>query len=653
MLQKLRDKSSGWIATTIIVLLMVPFLFVIDSSYLGGVGANNVARVQAPPTWWKSAPSFWPVSMLWRDAEITSDAFRTRFEQARMAAREQQGDDFDPRQFESLENKRLVLDQLIDEQVVRLAADEEGIVIGDAAVAQYIQQIPAFQRDGKFDPDQYRLALAQGGVASSPAAFDAMVRDSLKQAVIPTALANSGFVTAGEAERLFKLLGQTRDVQLAVVEPVAADVAAVTDAQISQWYADHGDDFRQAEQVSVEYVELLASALPAPVAADEAALRARYETEKARFVAPEQRRAAHILIEAGSDKAAARAKAQALAEQARNGADFAQLARDNSADPGSKDAGGELGWVERGVMVGAFEDALFAMQAGQIAGPVETDFGFHVIKLEELKGGQGKPFEEVRDQLAVEQLRADAEGAFNALSTKVVDEVYRNPTALAPAAAAAGLELKTAGPYSRDQAVGILAHPQLLRLAFSEVLIADGTVSEPVEIAPGHTVLLRVSAHQPETAQPLEQVRDQVAAAVAADVADKAMQAKADALLAQLADGKATLAEVAAKAGLQVQALDKLPRGVPVPGAKANAEIFRAQAPVDGKPGHGKLKLDDGRHAVFALTAVTAGDVAQVPEVQRQMLTEQLSQLDGNNAAEAFVRGMRARFKVQVSEEQL
>ena len=86
MLQKLRDKSSGWIATTIIVLLMVPFLFVIDSSYLGGVGANNVARVQAPPTWWKSAPSFWPVSMLWRDAEITSDVFRTRFEQARMAA---------------------------------------------------------------------------------------------------------------------------------------------------------------------------------------------------------------------------------------------------------------------------------------------------------------------------------------------------------------------------------------------------------------------------------------------------------------------------------------------------------------------------------------------------------------------------------------
>ncbi len=653
MLQKLRDKSSGWIATTIIVLLMIPFLFVIDSSYLGGVGANNVARVQAPPTWWKSAPSFWPVSLLWRNAEITSDDFRTRFEQARMSAREQAGDEFDPRQFESLENKRLILDQLVDEQVVRLAADEAGIVIGDAAVAQYIQQIPAFQRDGKFDPDQYRLAIAQGGVARTPAAFDAMVRDSLKQAVIPSALAGSGFVTAGEADRLFKLLGQTRDVQLVVVDAVPADVSKVTDAQITQWYAEHGQDFRQPEQVSVEYMEVLASQLPAPTAADEATLRARYEAEKARFVAPEQRRAAHILIEAGSDKAAARAKAAALAEQARGGADFAQLARENSADPGSRDSGGELGWVERGVMVGAFEDALFAMQAGQITGPVETDFGFHVLKLEEVKGGQGKPFEEVRDQLAAEQLRADAEGAFNALTTKLVDEVYRNPTALAPAAAAAGLEMKTAGPYSRDQAVGILAHPQLLRQAFSEVLIADGTVGEPVEIAPGHTVMLRVSAHQAEAAQPLEQVRDQVAAAVAADVADKAMLAKADALLAAVADGKTSLSDAAGKAGLSVQALDQLPRGVPVPGTQANATIFRAQPPAEGKPGYGKLKLDDGRHAVFALTAVTAGDVQQVPEAQRQMLVQQLSQIDGNNAAEAFVRGIRERFKVQVNEDQL
>lgn len=653
MLQKLRDKSSGWIATTIIVLLMIPFLFVIDASYLGGVGANDVARVQAPPTWWKSAPSWWPASMLWRDASIGSDDFRTRFEQARMEAREQQGDDFDPRAFESTENKLLVLDQLIDEQVVRLAADEAGIVIGDAAVAQYIQQIPAFQRDGKFDPDQYRLALSQGGVARTPAAFDALVRDSLKQAVIPTALAQSGFVTKGEADRLFKLLGQTRDVQMVVIDPVAVDTAGVTEAEIKQWHEGHAADFRQAERVAVEYVEISSSQLPAPAAADEATLRARYEAEKTRFVAPEQRRAAHILIATGSDADAARAKAAALAGQARKGADFAQLAQANSDDPGSKDAGGDLGWVEKGVMVGAFEDALFAMKAGEITGPVQTEYGFHVLKLDEVKGGQGKPFEEVREQLAAEQLAADTEAAFNALTTKLVDEVYRNPTALGPAAQAAGVALQTAGPFSRADAPGVLASPQVLRLAFSDVLVNDGTVSDPVEIAPGHVVLLRVSEHLPESAQPLEQVRDRVIAAVAADKADKAMKAKADALLASIADGKQSLADAAAKASLQVQALDALPRGIPVPGQQANAVIFRTQAPAEGSSSVGQFVLDDGRHAVFALTKVTAGDPEQVPPAQRDMLKQQLSQIDGNAAAEAFISGMRKRFKVQVNENQL
>lgn len=653
MLQKLRDKSSGWIATTIIVLLMIPFLFVIDTSYLGGVGANNVARVQAPPVWWSSAPSWWPASMLWRDSSIGADDFRTRFEQARMAAREEQGDEFDPRAFESLDNKLLVLEQLIDEQVVRLAADEAGIVIGDAAVAQYIQQITAFHRDGKFDEDQYRLALSQGGVARTPEAFDVLVRDSLKQAVVPTALAESGFVTKGEAERLFKLLGQTRDVQMVVVDPVALDVAGVTDAQIQQWYDSHGTDFRQPERVTVEYVELSGAQLPAPVAADEATLRARYESEKARFVAPEQRRAAHILIPAGDDAQAARSKAAALAEQARGGADFAALARANSEDPGSRDVGGDLGWVEKGSMVGAFEDALFAMEVGQISEPVQTEYGFHVIALSERKGGEGKPFEEVREQLAAEQLTADAEGAFNALSTKLVDEVYRNPTALGPAATAAGVELKTAGPFSRADAPGVLANPQLLRLAFSDVLITDGTVSDPVEIAPGHVVLLRVTEHKAESARPLSEVRDQVAAAVAADQADKAMKAKADALLAAAQEGKQGLADAAAKASLQVQALDQLPRGIPVPGEQANAAIFRARAPADGGVTLGQFKLDDGRHAVFVLTAVSPGDTAQVPEAQRQMLLQQLSQIDGNSAAEAFISSMRKRFKVQINETQL
>ncbi|MBJ7517807.1 MAG: SurA N-terminal domain-containing protein, partial [Stenotrophomonas sp.] len=177
MLQKLRDKTSGWIVTVILGLLMIPFLFVIDSSYLGGVGAQNVAKVSAPPSWWSSAPSWWPARLLWKHHEITSQEFRERFEQERARVRQQQGEDFDPRAFESAENKLAVLDQLIDEQVVRLAGEQSGVVIGDVAVREYIATIPAFLGpDGKFNGDQYRIALASGNPPRTPAMFEQLVR---------------------------------------------------------------------------------------------------------------------------------------------------------------------------------------------------------------------------------------------------------------------------------------------------------------------------------------------------------------------------------------------------------------------------------------------------------------------------------------------
>ncbi|WP_293708595.1 peptidyl-prolyl cis-trans isomerase [Stenotrophomonas sp. UBA7606] len=655
MLQKLRDKTSGWIVTVIMGLLMIPFLFVIDNSYLGGVGAQNVAKVSAPPSWWRSAPSWWPMSFLWNHHEISVEDFRTRFEQARVQAREQQGDNFDPRQFETTENKLAVLDQLVDEQVVRLAAEDAHIVIGDKAVRDYITAIPAFQKDGKFDADQYRLTLAQGNPPRTPDMFDQLVRTSLQQSIIPTALAQSGFTTKGEAERLLKLLGETRDVEFGMLPAPAADTAAVSDAEVEQWYKSHPKDFLQPETVALEYVELNAATLPAATAADEATLRHRYEEEKARFVTADQRLASHILISAGSDAAsqqAAEAKAAKLAAEAKQGADFAALAKANSDDPGSKDAGGDLGWVEKGVMVKPFEDALFAMKAGDVVGPVKTEFGYHVLKLREIKGGEGRSFEEVRDQLAAEQLQADTEKAFSEFSGRLVDLVYKNPTALEPAAKEVGIPVQTVGPFTRATATGIAANPAVLKAAFSDTLTEDGTVSDPIEIGPNHSVMIRVTAHTPGQATPLAQVKDKVIAAVRAHRAEEASKKAADALLAKLNGGQ-TLQALAAAEQLQLLPVPGLPRGAPMPSEAANRAVFSAAPPAADKPSYGKVALEDGRYAVFAVTKVTPGNVAEVPEQQQAMLKQQLSQIDGAAAAKAYVDGMRKRYKVQVQESQL
>ena len=194
MLQRLRDKTSGWIATVVLGLLIIPFAFVGVTDYLGGGNASRLVRVQAPPAWWSSAPSWWPASLLWQHVDIGAEEFRTRFEQARQQQREAEGDGFDARAFESRENKLKVLDQLIDEKVVQLASDQAGIVVGDAAVRDYIASIPAFQVDGKFDGNRYRMVLMSQSPQRTPEQFEQLVRDSLRMEVIPAGIGESAFI---------------------------------------------------------------------------------------------------------------------------------------------------------------------------------------------------------------------------------------------------------------------------------------------------------------------------------------------------------------------------------------------------------------------------------------------------------------------------
>ncbi len=659
MLQSLRDKSSSWIAKVILALLLIPFAFFGVEQYLSQRVDTFAARVSTPPTWWATAPTWWPAKMLWKHQEIGVDEFRAQFERERGQRRLAEGEAFDARAFESAENKRAVLDKMIDERVMRIAAERAGIVIGDAQVRETIQSLPDFQVDGKFDPQRYQLGLQSLNPPKTPRQFDQLVRESLQQSQVPSRLAESAFVTSGELDRLLVLLGEKRDVSFALMPAPAPDTGAVSGADILKWYRDHGSQYRAPESVAIEYVELNAATLP-PLQADEAQLRARYEQEKTRFVAAEQRQASHILVsvapnaDAAAQKAAEQ-KAAVLATQAKTpGVDFAALARANSDDPGSKEAGGDLGLVEKGVMGDqAFDDALFSMQPNQVSGPVKSAFGYHIIKLGEIKTGQQVPFEQVRDELAREQAEADREKQFNDMAGRMVDLVNKNPTALEPAAREMKLPVQKLGPFPRGAgASGVAANPLLQRAAFSEILVQDGTVSDPIEIATNHNIWIRVTQHLPERAQPLAEVRDSVIAAIRADRTRKVSAAAADAVLARVNKGE-TLEAVAAAQGLQANALQAIPRSAPVPTQEANAAIFAAPRPAPGKVSAGKVDLPDGSHVVFAVTKVEAGDPKELPQEQRKQMRDQIAQMKGIDAAQGYVTAMRKQMKVEVAEDRL
>ncbi|MFT3896545.1 MAG: SurA N-terminal domain-containing protein [Thermomonas sp.] len=661
MLQKLRDKSSGWFATVVLGVLTVPFAFFGMEQYLFQNNDNFAAKIEAPPAWWPSAPAVWPVTMLWQRDEIGVEEFRNQFAQARQQQRAQQGDAFDSAEFESVDNKRKVLDSMIDQRVLRMAADRSGITVGDAQVREEIQNIPAFQVDGKFNAQQYQLVLQSQVPPRSPRQFQEDVRGSLKQSLIPTRVADSSFLTDAELDRLLRLTGETRDVSFVVLPAPAPDTAPVLDADIKRWYDAHAASYRAPETVTLEYVDLDASKLVVPPPTEEA-LRQRFQQQQAHAAAADQRLASHILIkvDAGANEAAwkaAEAKAKQIAEQARQpGADFAALARANSDDAGSKAAGGDLGWVEKGAMVKPFEDALFSMQAGQVSDPVRSEFGWHVIQLREIKTGTQATFEEMRDQFAKEQAAADRDRAYNDLTGKMVDEVLKNPTTLAAAAKLAGQPVQQLGPIARnarpDANAGLAGNAALLRAAFKDSLIEDGTVSDPVEVGPGHSVLVRVRQHSPERALKLEEVRDRVIAAIRADREAKAADAAAAAMLADVNAGK-PLQDLATARKLALANIPGVPRGAPVPDIAVADAMFAVPAPAEGKVSTGKARMADGRFVVFAVGKVTPGDPKQATPEQRIQMRQQVAEAAGYGEATSLVKDLRRKMKITVAESQL
>lgn len=661
MLQALRDKTSGWIAIAIVAVLAVPFAFFGMEQYLFQNNADYAAKVEAPPKWWQSAPDWWLVrKFAWTSAEVSAEEFRQTFDSMREQRRQQEGEAFDARAFETMESKREVLEQLIDRAVLGLAADRANIVIGDAQVQAVIQSIPAFQVEGRFDPQRYQMTLQSTQPPRTPREFQESIRLDLQRALVPQSIAETAFVTEGESTRLMRLLGERRDVSFVVVPAPAVDEADVSQAEQQAWYESHAARYREPEKVALEYIELKAAADAGAENAtvDEAEARAHFEQVKSRFATAERRLASHILVEvpAGADEAtqqAAQKKAADIAARAQaSGADFAALARENSDDPGSKDGGGDLGWVEKGMMAGAFEDALFAMQPDAVSAPVRTDFGWHVLQLREVDAGKPVAFEDVREQMEKEVSEGDSSRVYNEQVGRVVDEINKNPMSLEPAAAAGGVQIQTIAPFARGAGSGIAANNAVVQAAFSDALTQDGTVSDPIEIAPDQTVFIRVTSHTPERAQPLEQVSERVIAEVRADRARKQAEQAADAMVAELAGGK-TLEALAGERQLQAQDVPGIPRGAPVPDAAASQAYFRAAPPTGDAPTPGKVMLADGSAVVFAVTRVEPGNPEDASEQEQTMLRQQLGSLLGSEDAEILQRSLRRDMKITVNEARM
>jgi peptidyl-prolyl cis-trans isomerase D len=360
----------------------------------------------------------------------------------------------------------------------------------------------------------------------------------------------------------------------------------------------------------------------------EEALRAFYEQVAAeRYATTERRHARHILIEAGDDDAAAQARATKLAEQARGGADFAALASANSDDPGSKAQGGDLGWATRDSFVAPFAEALFAMSVGEVHGPVKTQFGYHVIRLEAIDAATQRPFEEVRAELEEDYRREQAQGVFYERSQQLADEAFASLSELESVAQKLGLTLQSVDGFTREGGGTLGSDRKLIEAAFSDDVLENRQNSPAISVGDDTVVVLRVTDHQLPAQRPLEEVRADIETALRSEAAAAGALAAAKAAAERLGSG-AAFDEVAKDLDTQPSGVMTLARNAEAVPAEFLDAVFGAPAPAAGRVSSGTAALANGTAAAFVVTAVTpgtfpAGEAARMGEFLRQGAQQQ------------------------------
>ncbi len=518
--------------------------------------------------------------------------------------------------------------------------------------------IPAFQVDGEFNADVYQSRLQSQGY--SPQRFQNEMRLQFIVTQLPRNITASSIATAAEIDEFVALFEQERTFN-AVLVPAHTEELAVefTDEQIAEWYDNHTEDYLSEEQVIIEYVELDAAFIESGPPPGEELLREQFESQKARFISPEQRQVSHILLEVSpdADEAAietARQTAEDLANRARAGEDFAALAEEYSQDQGSAAAGGDLGWVETGVMVEAFEVAMYELSLdAPISDPVQTGFGCHVIQLRDIRESTGMTFEEAKLTLVNEYQEEAAARVFLEQADELVDLIYEDPTTLESAALVMGLQVNETGPFSRGGGEDIAANPEVVEAAFSDLVLLQGSVSDPVNLDENRLVMIKLKEHLPTATKPIEEVRDDIVVTLRENLARDKANARAEELLAALHGGEDGLETLAAAADLEYANHAAVKRSAQVPDATLVQEVFRMNVPVEGETADAVLPTSDG-FAVVELTEVKQGELTEEAAPFMKLQVERvIANSNASQEASALMRQLRLAADVQVYEERI
>jgi len=624
MLTKIREKFTGKIAIAVLALIGIPFLFFGVSAPL--IGSQIAATVDG------SEIGIMQFEQAYRDQLDANPSWSQFPDEIRVQIR--QG----------------VLDSLIRERLVNMYLIEDGYQISDTLLTAWLQRVPDFQVDGVFDMDTYRNWLLTRGL--DPNQFESNQRVSLRSDQLRRAIGGTSLITPADYRRFLNLIAEQRLVSLATfdIESAMAEVE-VNDEMVVAFYDSNDTLFLTEETADIAFIEVRRDEISGNIEIPEDALLEYYEDNQDRYLQDEQRQARHILILSDDDEDAAEAEAAALLARIQAGESFETLAAEHSDDGGTASRGGDLGALTRSQLPGEIGGAVFSMDAGEVDGPIKSDFGFHVVQLDAILEQGPLPLDQVRGELLTELRDREAEDAFRELERQVSDALFDAPD-LETIAAATGLEVKTAAGFTRAGGELIGSNQAAIDAVFDSRVLYDGEISEVIELDASRSAVFKVTTHNEASRQSLEDVREEIIAALQSQEAQTIVFNRAEQLLVALNNGE-DFGAAGEAAGAAVSAPTLLARQDTETDQAVLAQVFMAKKPTLSSPVTGSVSNTLGGITVYSLDAVLAGRPESIPLADRDAGKLELVQQAGSSDYLAFVQALYDKADIDISQDAL
>jgi len=624
MLTKIREKFTGKLAVAVLAIIFVPFLFFGVSAPL--TGSQIAATVDG------SEIGVMQFEQAYRDQLNANPSWAQFPDEIRVQIRQS------------------ILDSLIRERLVDLYLIEDGYQVSDALLAAWLQRVPDFQVDGVFDMETYRTWLLTRGL--DPEQFEVRQRSSLRSDQLRRAIGGTSLITPADYRRFLNLVAEQRLVSLAAfdVESAMAEVE-VNDEMVTAFYDSNDTMFLTEESADVAFIEVRRDEISGNIEISEEELLEYYQDNQDRYLQDEQRQARHILILSGDDEDAAEAEAAALLARIQAGESFEELAAEYSDDGGTASRGGDLGVLTRSQLPGELGGAVFSMDTGQVDGPIKSDFGFHVVRLDEIFEQGPLPLDQVRGELLTELRDREAEDAFLEVERQVSDALFDAPD-IETIAAATGLEVKTVEGFTRAGGEPIGTNQAAIDAVFDARVLYDGEISEVVELDANRSAIFTVTAHYEASRQPLEDVREDIIAALQAQEAQTIIFNRAEQLLVALNNGE-DFGAASEAAGATVSAPTLLTRQNTETDQAVLAQVFTAKKPTQGSPVTGSVSNSLGGITVYSLDAVIPGRPESIPLADRDAGRLELAQQAGSSDYLAFVQALYEKADIVISQDAL